>query len=393
MPRSLSLGAVLLACVGPLLGCSAGADAPDAPVRAASSRIQGGYEDTTDLATVGLQDTFGGSICTGSLIGPNIVLTAHHCVAELINDINGGIDCEKTTFAAPPAAKYFRVSADPNIINPSSLIRATEVILMEDNHVCGFDGAILILASPLNIGDVPYAVPRVDEAVVPGEVYSAIGYGATKDDAAGTGAGLRRRRDGLVVNCVGAACPATRRVHANEFEGDKGICEGDSGGPSVDAYGRVIGVTSRGSLGCTAPIYGHVASWSQWIKDTALHAAEVGGYDAPRWATGFPTDPGYAGEPGGACSVAEECASLICLGNGTSGICTRKCDDAVAPCPEGYTCDAGGLGVCLPAQAPTPTASSGCSLAAPGDAHDPTTPVPWVVGVGLAAALLRRRRG
>jgi MYXO-CTERM domain-containing protein len=139
------------------------------------------------------------------------------------------------------------------------------------------------------------------------------------------------------------------------------------------------------------PIYGDVYSWSAWIKSTALHAAQVGGYTAPSWATGYPTDPAYSDPIGGACGSATTCPSNLCLADSDGSYCTRLCEDA-APCPSGYSCNTvEGDQLCQrPAPPPsTPAAKSGCSV----QAADPTKPIPWFFGVGLGAlALLRRRR-
>ncbi len=65
----------LLALV-PAFGCSATSGSDDA-----NQRIQGGEADTADLA-VGLIHFPGGGFCTGTLVAPDIVLTAGHCVTE-----------------------------------------------------------------------------------------------------------------------------------------------------------------------------------------------------------------------------------------------------------------------------------------------------------------------
>jgi MYXO-CTERM domain-containing protein len=117
------------------------------------------------------------------------------------------------------------------------------------------------------------------------ETYTAVGFGVTGDGL--TDSGTRRRLAGLVVDCVGASCSSVAHGQIDvtrEWVGDRGTCEGDSGGPALDDENRVAGVTSRGGLGCTTPIYSDVYAWSAWIKQTAVEAAELGNYGVPSWA-------------------------------------------------------------------------------------------------------------
>ena len=297
-------------------------------------------------------------------------------------------------------AKYFYVTTKPTFTqNASDYHGVTEVVLLPvDSKFCGNDQAILILDANVDPSEAVPLVPRVDVELVAGEEYYAVGYGATNDS--GGGAGKRRRRDTLFIDCVADDCPSAY-VKPTEWVGDQGICSGDSGGPAIDMKNRVIGVTSRGAIDCEDPIYGYVHAWAQWVKDTAIHAAELGGYAAPPWATGWPTDPEYSMPIGDVCSQPPECVSGRCLNDGVASYCTRLCND-IAPCPEGYTCDVANLGVCVQEHPPAPTPKKkkaaspvedeliSCAMS---QTPDPTKPIPWVFGAGAlgAMALLRRR--
>jgi hypothetical protein len=150
-----------------------------------------------------------------------------------------------------------------------------------DPTVCGRDIALIALREPLTPDEATPIAPRLDLSVEDQEVYSAIGYGTSAEDI--DDAGIRRRRDALAVACVGPSCGSSEHVDGREWRGDHGVCDGDSGGPGLDAEGTLIGVTSRGPLGCDDPIYGGVTAWKGWIRERAADAARAGSYPPPWW--------------------------------------------------------------------------------------------------------------
>ncbi|MBL9021960.1 MAG: trypsin-like serine protease [Myxococcales bacterium] len=385
-----------------LIGCAAPPDdeLEEGPLSESSDAIAGGYADSTDTAVVGIValEGQGIAICSGSLLAPNMVLTARHCVSDTLND-NNGVNCSITSAGTPFNATNFYVTTDQSMDQNGTWYQGREVVVLPtDNKFCGQDQAILILAENIPAEAATPYIPRVDSPLVKNEEYYAVGYGATNDS--GSGSGLRRRRDDLTVYCAETECQAfDQYVKVTEWIGDTGICSGDSGGPALDLQNRVVGVTSRGGANCSSPVYGSVHSWGQWIKDTAIHAAELGGYDAPKWATGWPTDPAYNEPVGDSCDTG----CPICVND----VCTRACSDDFAPCDEGYLCQAfdDGAQYCQPEPEPEPTkkkkkkpsdsadtedaTDGGCSA---GGREDPTNPVPWRAGVFALAALAFRSR-
>lgn len=403
------------------LGCAATDDAgAEEHIGIYDQPIKGGYTDAADKAVVGIYDASVGGQCSGSLIAPNVVLTARHCVSNTPESIA----CGQAKPGGLHSAKYFYVTTETDLYsnNPADYHTVREIIglpldtasadpLLNKEDLCGRDMAILILDD--NVGPeeaVPYT-PRVDSSLVKDEQYYAVGFGATNDS--GSGSGLRRRRDNLFVDCVADDCPSAY-VKKSEFIGDTGICQGDSGGPAIDMQNRVVGVTSRGSLGCDSPVYGHVFGWGQWLKDVVLYASQpsIGNYVPPPWASGKSTDPAYNGPIGAPCDAA--CISGICVT--PDNYCSNKCD-AVNVCPDGYDCNAD-ISVCVKRPPPEPDpdpdndpdpdpdddgkdnqnnddgSSGSCAVSAP----DPTKPIPWKTGAIIAGAvgalaLRRRRRG
>ncbi len=391
--RSLFAGLVVVFGCSLFAGC-AGDSLSDEEVEVgfARSEIQGGYVDEQDRAVVGVvhmsQGSFGS--CTGSLIAPNVVLTAQHCVAP--TSTGGGVDCSQTLFGAAYSPSSMYVTLTTSLTqNPSNYHGVREVVIPPgDKSFCGRDQALLILNDPIPATDVEPLVPRVDDAILEGEEYYAVGYGATFDGQ-GAQSGTRHRRDELFIQCVAGACPQFA-IKETEWRGDTGICQGDSGGPAIDLMNRVIGVASRGAAGCEMPIYGYVLGWSQWIIDTTLYATSTAGIEAPPWAQGWPTDPHYSEPVGAPCSDSSECPSNACM----DGYCTRLCDRA--PCPEGYQCAESGF--CQLYEEPTPPSKpkenasesetvSSCSLTRQ---PDPTNPTPWLLSTALLGLAWARRR-
>ncbi len=226
-------------------------------------------------------------MCSGTLIAPNLVLTAQHCVARVESE---QVICGQTSFGATYTASNMLVTPDTQLSRNAYFIRAEEIVVPDGTgDMCNEDIALMILSENMPGSEALPLAPRIDEPVTRNEVYTAIGYGHTGD---GSGAGVRRILEGLQVQCEGSSCPGYTSVQDKEFLGDEGTCQGDSGGPALDEYGRVLGALSRGAAGCRSSVYSAVAGHGDWIREVGERAAQMGGYDRPGWvASGSTDDP------------------------------------------------------------------------------------------------------
>lgn len=397
----MRFAAAALPCAA-LLACSA---ASDEPLGAQASTIAGGNADLAhhNVFMLVAHHEDSGGLCTATLIAPNLLLTARHCVSPGAGDDH--VLCGASVLGEPyPASAFFATNA-PQPREDSPFFKAADVrVPVQGEDTCGYDVALIILDQNVPTSISTPAVPRIDREVVPGETYTAVGYGVNED---GNSTGSRMRLDGLEIACQPGSCGSG--VESTEFRGETGICSGDSGGPALDADGKVVGVVSRGGPDCSVPVYGTVTAWRDFLTTTAREAADLGGYEAPYWVTtGFSDPPelpsmggtagaagaGSAGEEPPTAAPGEACADLPCAegllcytatADASRATCVAECK-TTSDCGSGQECqDIGGASVCT-----TPHGSvddSGCSVAAPSRG---TKSWLGVLAMAAMASLLRR---
>ena len=375
----------MLACASP---------DPDAGVGSVRSAISGGQPDSADSSVfvlVSHRGSAGVALCTASLIAPNLLLTARHCVANVTTE---AVSCETTEASAPFAANTLYAANPSSVEQATATFRASAVAVpSQATDICGFDLALVTLESTVPATVAQPLVPRLDRPVLRGEAYSAVGYGQDSVGDAGI-PGMRIMRAGLKVSCAPGSCGAG--VEASEFIGDTGICSGDSGGPALDADGHVVGVVSRSGDDCAHPVYGAVATWKDWIIGVTRQAALRGGYTPPAWAagaTGVAGDSSTAfGIQGDKCGAAADCTGGFgCFsptGSSRDGYCAKLCD-ARTTCSADTHCQSG-AGVCVKSSASV--AASACAVASPGECRH-LAPGAFLLGASLSMVSLWRRRG
>jgi hypothetical protein len=281
----LAVQAPMLLAPLSLLGCVGTVAAPDeVPERTADIQapIQDGYYDDATLAVIGVagvdEDGQLKRTCSGTLIAPDLVLTAQHCVAQSPRRIQ----CKGAWFGPLVDPANLRIGVCDQLRGPCTEWYAVRKVMrpLGGDAVCGHDIALLLLDSPVPDDRATPLSPRLDEPPEAGEVYSAVGFGRTDVELADSG--FRRRRNGLRVTCVAAACDPSS-ITEGEWQGESGTCKGDSGGPALDAAESVIGVASRGRGNCERPVYSGLAAHREWVLAEGARAAWIGRYAAPAW--------------------------------------------------------------------------------------------------------------
>lgn len=255
---------------------------------AVRATIFGGAPAPDDSAVVAVVN-FAGGQCSGSVIAPRLVLTARHCVADTATE-DTRVVCGQTEFTDPDSAGAVFVVPGPEITDNPDDYRALSAILIPegvDQDLCGTDVVLLVLEQPLP--NVTPLEPRLDSPVTVGEPYSAVGYGVDRAEEDNP-SGVRKRLDDLNVECLGQDC-SEGDIRDNEWVGSGGPCPGDSGGPALDAEGRVIGVVSRGKDPCADPVFGDVATRATWLRAEALRLANAADQEPPAWTPCDAPDP------------------------------------------------------------------------------------------------------
>jgi MYXO-CTERM domain-containing protein len=299
LPRSCLLLALLAACA---------AD-PDTSARG-TPVIGGSPSSPGEFPAVGALHA-GGPFCTGTLIRPDVVLTAAHCL-----DFGGG--------GVPGFTLDDDALSSPTVVDGDHLVIHPMYGTEPEIHALGqfWDIGILWLAQPIDgVQPLDMATPAEAATFTEGMEVAIVGYGAT--DAQGGGGGTKE--DAI-----------THVIAWNDSEvqigdgSDPQNCYGDSGGPAIADFGnglRTFGVVSRGASEPEDCEHGGIDTRVDYYRDWVLdQLGEVDSPDAgvgPDASTGADAgDPAVDGGDAGCCSSGGDRAAgsallaLAILGTG-----------------------------------------------------------------------------
>lgn len=230
------------------------------------------------------------ALCTATLVAPNLIVTARHCVSK----VEGATACAQDgsavtggSIAGTYKASALVVFTGANGVTPDSTVEAKaaahgkQIIVDAATNVCDHDIAFVQLDKDVSapIAPIRIGAPSASEHV------AAVGWGV---DASGNLPNHRLVRDLALVGVGPAPFPNNPSwgYGDHEFMVGEGPCAGDSGSPAFAKSGALVGIGARTGNGkasdgnyattCTGSdahtVYTHLAGFQKLI-DAAFKTA------------------------------------------------------------------------------------------------------------------------
>ena len=335
----------------------------EAPILGGTKTTVGQYPNVVALEV-------GNALCTGTLIKPDWVLTAAHCVQGV----------------APSRIKVHFNTVDALRI-PGKVVGAVQAIAKPSFNIndLGSNDIGLIQLSE-KVTDIKIVPVNLDPAKAPvGTKVTMVGYGKSSTTSTGT-VGVEFVVQQTSVSCSGAGGSDANLLCYNQTSGT-GKCEGDSGGPSfatIDGRLVQVGITSFGDQNCLqfgadTRTDAEKAFIQQYIPQAfcEMDSDCLTGRECFQGAC--ITTPFSPMGVGSTCTDNASCDSQQCATSGDTSLCTMTCTIGdSASCPAGLECHDGA--VCWPPD------DGGCCSAS--DKSAPT----MLFGIALVGLGWRRRR-